>query len=58
MQEVGLKVLLRPGPYICAEWDNGGFPHWFASSKASGLAGRGGGCRGRRLLATPACVQA
>lgn len=18
---------------ICAEWDNGGFPHWFASSK-------------------------
>lgn len=20
---------------ICAEWDNGGFPHWFASSKAS-----------------------
>lgn len=21
-------VALKPGPYICAEWDNGGFPHW------------------------------
>ena len=27
-QEVGLYVILRPGPYICAEWDNGGLPHW------------------------------
>ncbi|KAI7843402.1 hypothetical protein COHA_003000 [Chlorella ohadii] len=36
IQEAGLKVLLRPGPYICAEWDNGGFPHWFASSKVAG----------------------
>ena len=27
-QELGLYVILRPGPYICAEWDNGGFPHW------------------------------
>ena len=24
--EEGLKVILRPGPYICAEWDNGGLP--------------------------------
>ncbi len=24
----GLKMILRPGPYICAEWDNGGFPGW------------------------------
>lgn len=23
--EVGLKVLLRPTPYICGEWDFGGF---------------------------------
>ena len=28
-----MKAVLRPGPYICAEWDFGGFPHWFASSK-------------------------
>ncbi|MBP2478385.1 beta-galactosidase [Crossiella equi] len=24
----GLYVLLRPGPYICAEWDGGGLPAW------------------------------
>ncbi|CAO1424480.1 unnamed protein product [Diamesa hyperborea] len=23
-----LYVILRPGPYICAERDNGGFPYW------------------------------
>lgn len=32
-QELGLLVVLRPGPYICAEWDFGGFPWWLASSK-------------------------
>ncbi|MGH9414422.1 MAG: glycoside hydrolase family 35 protein [Terriglobales bacterium] len=26
--EEGLWVLLRPGPYICTEWDFGGFPAW------------------------------
>ncbi|MFC4265156.1 beta-galactosidase [Arthrobacter cryoconiti] len=26
--EAGLDVIVRPGPYICAEWDNGGFPAW------------------------------
>lgn len=26
--EVGLDVIVRPGPYICAEWDNGGLPAW------------------------------
>ena len=26
--EFGLHVLLRPGPYICAEWDFGGLPGW------------------------------
>ena len=26
--ELGLYVILRPGPYICAEWDFGGFPTW------------------------------
>lgn len=26
--DVGLYVILRPGPYICAEWDWGGFPYW------------------------------
>ncbi|RCV47226.1 beta-galactosidase, partial [Marinitenerispora sediminis] len=24
----GLHAIVRPGPYICAEWDNGGLPGW------------------------------
>ena len=27
-QREGLWVLLRPGPYICSEWDFGGLPAW------------------------------
>ena len=27
-QELGLYVILRPSPYICAEWDLGGLPAW------------------------------
>ena len=27
-QEEGLYVILRPGPYVCTEWDFGGFPAW------------------------------
>jgi beta-galactosidase len=27
-QEAGLWVLVRPGPYACAEWDFGGLPAW------------------------------
>ena len=27
-KEAGLFVLLRPGPYTCAEWDFGGLPDW------------------------------
>lgn len=27
-QEVGLYVILRPSPYICAEWEFGGLPSW------------------------------
>ncbi|HEX6358116.1 glycoside hydrolase family 35 protein [Actinophytocola sp.] len=26
--EEGLDVVVRPGPYICAEWSNGGLPSW------------------------------
>ncbi|XP_027340911.1 beta-galactosidase 17 isoform X2 [Abrus precatorius] len=29
--KLGLLVMVRPGPYICAEWDWGGFPGWFHS---------------------------
>lgn len=34
-QEEGLKVVLRPGPYVCAERDWGGLPAWL--SKVHGL---------------------
>jgi beta-galactosidase len=27
-QQEGLYVILRPGPYACAEWDFGGYPAW------------------------------
>ncbi|MFE1775286.1 beta-galactosidase [Streptomyces sp. NPDC059008] len=28
----GLWAIVRPGPYICAEWENGGLPHWLTGS--------------------------
>ncbi|MER8183100.1 beta-galactosidase family protein [Kitasatospora sp. NPDC094015] len=27
----GLWAIVRPGPYICAEWDNGGLPAWLTA---------------------------
>ncbi len=27
-QDAGLLVIVRPGPYVCAEWDFGGYPAW------------------------------
>ncbi|KRC58772.1 beta-galactosidase [Agromyces sp. Root81] len=29
--ELGFDVIVRPGPYICAEWDNGAFPAWLTA---------------------------
>jgi beta-galactosidase len=31
-QSEGLWVLLRPGPYICSEWEFGGMPAWLLAS--------------------------
>ena len=28
---LGLNVILRPGPYICSEWEFGGLPAWLLS---------------------------
>ncbi|HEV2379886.1 MAG TPA: beta-galactosidase [Terriglobia bacterium] len=25
---MGFYMIARPGPYVCAEWDSGGFPRW------------------------------
>ncbi len=36
--ELGLYVILRPGPYICSEWDFGGLPGWLTTK--SGIAYR------------------
>lgn len=30
-QQEGMWVLLRPGPYVCAEWDFGGLPNYLLS---------------------------
>jgi beta-galactosidase len=30
-QKAGLLVILRVGPYICGEWEYGGFPAWLLS---------------------------
>ena len=27
-EELGLNVIVRPGPYICSEWEFGGLPAW------------------------------
>ena len=29
----GMKVILRPGPYVCAEWEMGGLPWWLLQKK-------------------------
>ncbi|HTV83579.1 MAG TPA: glycoside hydrolase family 35 protein [Acidobacteriaceae bacterium] len=33
-QQVGLYVILRPGPYACAEWSFGGYPAWLLKNPA------------------------
>jgi beta-galactosidase len=32
-QEEGLWVIVRPSPYVCAEWDFGGYPYWLQNEK-------------------------
>ncbi len=32
-QEEGLWVVLRPGPYACAEWEMGGLPWWLLKTE-------------------------
>jgi beta-galactosidase len=31
--EEGMKVIVRPGPYVCAEWDLGGIPAWILAER-------------------------
>ena len=32
-QQEGLYVILRPGPYICGEWEFGGYPSWLLKNQ-------------------------
>jgi len=32
IHEAGMNAIVRPGPYICAEWDNGGIPTWLSAT--------------------------
>jgi beta-galactosidase len=31
--EAGLHAIVRPSPYICAEWENGGLPWWLSADR-------------------------
>lgn len=33
----GMQAIVRPGPYICAEWDNGGLPAWLFTDPSVGV---------------------
>ncbi|MCX7522252.1 beta-galactosidase [Microbacterium sp. STN6] len=33
----GMHAIVRPGPYICAEWSNGGLPAWLFADAGVGL---------------------
>lgn len=39
MGKFGLNVIVRPGPYICSEWDSGGYPQWLIKYKPEGFRG-------------------
>lgn len=37
VHEEGMHAIVRPGPYICAEWDNGGLPAWLFTDPEVGV---------------------
>jgi len=37
IDDFGLNVIVRPGPYICSEWDSGGYPQWLMQYRPSNL---------------------
>lgn len=41
VQRLGLHMILWPGSFICAEWDNGGLPAWLMTQ----MSRRSAACR-------------
>lgn len=39
-QQEGLYVILRPGPYACAEWEFGGYPSWLLKDHSTVVRSR------------------
>ncbi|GAA4487643.1 beta-galactosidase family protein [Microbacterium panaciterrae] len=37
IHDEGMNAIVRPGPYICAEWHNGGLPTWLTGDESLGL---------------------
>ncbi|HTI58417.1 beta-galactosidase [Mucilaginibacter sp.] len=37
VKKLGMYVIVRVGPYYCAEWDNGGYPLWLKFKKGLGV---------------------
>ena len=35
-QENDMYIIVRPGPYVCAEWEMGGLPWWLLKKKIIG----------------------
>ena len=35
--EIGLKVMFRPSPYMCSEWDFGGLPYWLLKGEKASI---------------------
>jgi hypothetical protein len=33
VHQMGFYMIVRPGPYVCAEWERGGFPDWVAAMR-------------------------
>ena len=46
-QDLGLFVIVRPGPYICAEWELGGLPAWLLKDPSMQLKIGRASCRER-----------
>ena len=42
-QQEGLWVILRPGPYACAEWEMGGLPWWLLKHPGDAFLGEARG---------------